>query len=45
MAYYFVLYLGDAYLDLSRVMEALKKADSFLDMTLTEKCKVRMFYM
>ena len=30
------------FVDLPRVMDALKKADSFLDRTLTEKCKVRM---
>ena len=30
------------FVDVPRVMDALKKADSFLDRTLTEKCKVRM---
>ena len=29
-------------LDLPEVMEALKKAESFLEMTLTEKCNVSM---
>ena len=32
------------YVDLPRVMAALKRADGFLDIALTEKCKVQQVY-
>ena len=40
--YLTIIAISFCLLDLPEVMEALRKAESFLEMTLTEKCNVSM---